>query len=228
MYIQLTYENLTQRGDRMADSKVVIKLDQRLIREKVIDRAYSDDYQTVHRMLNSIIKKSGGKLTEKTFEKGEAKLRKWLISLYKRGASQEKLTSYLRCGLAHLSFDFIESSYKTINTEDLITRTLQSFKKREFNKTYFKAPDLPKSKKKAVKKPVKKKKTVKKKAAKKKKSVRKKTAVKKKIRAVKKKKAPVKRKAKKKTAKKTKKRGKSKKVSFSRRKKGGFLKSIFG
>lgn len=214
----------------MADSKVVTRLDQRLIREKIIDRGYSDDYATVHRMLNSVIKKSGGKLTEKTFEKGEAKLRKWLIAQYKRGASQDKLTSYLRCGLAHLSFDFIESSYRTIDNDDLIVRTLLSFKKREFHKTYFKAPDLPKPKK---KKPVKKK-AVKKKSAKKakktgrKKAVKKKPSPKKKSKAVKKKKAPAKRKAAKKSAKRPKKRGRSKKVSFSRRKKGGFLKSIFG
>jgi hypothetical protein len=157
---------LIKQDNEMADSKVVVKLDQRLIAEKVIDRAYKDDYQTVHRMLNALIKKSGGILTEKTFEKGETKLRKWLISLYKKGASQDKLTSYLRCGLAHLSFDFIESSYKSIDVDDLITRALLSFKKRDFNKTYFKAPDMPKAKKRPVKKlkkVVKKKKAVKKK-----------------------------------------------------------------
>ncbi|HEY1405458.1 MAG TPA: hypothetical protein VF857_02505 [Spirochaetota bacterium] len=217
----------------MADSKVVVKLDQRLIAEKVIDRAYADDYQTVHRMLNALIKKSGGRLTEKTFEKGEAKLRAWLISLCKKGASQEKLTSYLRCGLAHLSFDFIESSYKSIDVDDLISRTLVSFKKRDFHKTYFKAPDFPKTKKRPLKKNPKK-------------AAKKKSVAKKKIKAVKKriiikrttkKKSLIKKKPKsiKRSAKRTKGKGKKARPKaltkvriIRRRSSGGFLDKLFG
>ena len=146
----------------MADYRIVQKLDEKLIAEGIIDRAFRDDYQKVHSKLNSHLKKSGAILPEKTFEQGEQKLRKWLFELYKMGASQDKLTSYLRCGLAHLSFDFIESSYKSIDDEDLIARALVSFKNRDFHKTYFKAAEIKKvpGKKKPVKK---KKKAVKKK-----------------------------------------------------------------
>ena len=54
----------------------------------------------------------------------------WLLTLHKQGASQEKLTGYLRCGLAHLNYDYIESQYRQIGIEDLVTRTLLSLKKR--------------------------------------------------------------------------------------------------
>jgi hypothetical protein len=125
----------------MADYRIVQKLDEKLIADGILDPSYKDDYRKVHSKLNSHFKKSGAVLPQKIFEKGEARLRKWLGELYKKGASQERLTSYLRCGLAHLSFDFIESTYQSIGSDDLIPRALLSFKNREFHKTYFKATD---------------------------------------------------------------------------------------
>lgn len=161
----------------MADYKIVQKLDEKLITEGIIDPAFRDDYKKVHAKLNAHYKKSGAVLPAKIFDKNKTILRKWLNELYKKGASQERLTSYLRCGLAHLSFDFIESSYQSISNDDLITRALQSFKNRDFYKTYYKATDT------AIL--VKKKRTVKVKSAKK---IKKKTAgdKKKKVKAVKK------------------------------------------
>jgi hypothetical protein len=186
----------------MAETRIIQGLDEKLIAEGILDKQYAEDYAKVHAMLNSNIKKTGAILPEKVFTSGEKRLRTWLMSLYKQGASQDKLTSYLRCGLAHLSFDFIESSYKSIDSDDLITRALQSFKNREFNKTFFKAAE--------VKKPVKKKKAVKKK----KKAVKKKKPAKKKIKkkAVKKKKV-LKRKTKKVLKKKAKKTAGRKKTA---------------
>ena len=164
----------------MADSKVIKKMDQKLMEDNVIDPKYKADYQKVHTLLNSHVRKSGKILTQETFEKGNEALRKWLMTLYKKGASQERLTSYLRCGLAHLSFDFIESTYESIGADDLTARALQSFKKRSFHKSFFKvAASQIEKKKKGKIKPVKKKET-------KKKTVKKKTSSKK---AVKKKSA---------------------------------------
>ncbi len=167
----------------MADYKIVQKLDGKLIAEGILDPAFKDDYKKVHSMLNAHYKKSGAVLPAKMFSKNESRLRKWLGELYKKGASQERLTSYLRCGLAHLSFDFIESSYQTIDKDDLLTRALLSFKNREFHKTYYKATGT------AIL--VKKKRITKKKASKKTGKSRKKTAAKpkKKKKAVKKSKA---------------------------------------
>jgi hypothetical protein len=141
----------------MAEYRVIQKLDEKLMAGGIIGREYSADYRLVHSKLNSHFKKSGAILPEKVFESGEVILRKWLMVLCKKGASQEKLTSYLRCGLAHLSFDFIESSYRSIESEDLITRVLLSFKNRNFHKTYFKAAELQQKTKPAVKKAAKKK-----------------------------------------------------------------------
>ncbi|MGA1793086.1 MAG: hypothetical protein ACMUHM_03975 [Thermoplasmatota archaeon] len=121
----------------MADSRTVRRLDDKLMKEGVLSADFKNDYQTVHDMLNSYMRRSGGKVPGENFKKGEAKLRDWLMILYKQGASQEKLTSYLRCGLAHLSFDFIDSQNKGITGSDLVTRSLQSFKLRNYHRSFF-------------------------------------------------------------------------------------------
>ncbi len=125
----------------MADSKVVKVLDSKLIEQGVISKEYSKDYKIVHIMLNSYMRRSGKILTQKNFDKGNATLRDWLMILHKEGATQDKLTNYLRCGLAHLSFDFIASQNKGLSNGDLVTRALQSFKHRNYHKSFFrKAP----------------------------------------------------------------------------------------
>ena len=90
------------------------------------------------------------------FNKGDAAARDWLLILYKQGASQEKLTGYLRCALAHLCLDYIDSTYKKIDDEDLVTRALLSFKSRKLHKTFYKVPASEKVKVKPLKKSVKK------------------------------------------------------------------------
>jgi len=197
----------------MAEVRNVVRLDQKLIENGIIDPTLEKDYKKVHDMMNRHVRKSGKILTEETFVKGEQALRNWLMLLYKKGATQEKLTSYLRCGLAHLSFDYIESTYEQIDIDGLVTRALQSFKNRNYHNSFFKvsAAEMEKleakkraAKKKAVKKTVTaKKKAVKKKAVKKK-VVKKKAAAKKVAKKkVVKKKAVVKKAVKKKVAKKT-------------------------
>lgn len=122
----------------MADSKNIAKLDAKLMESKLVDDSIAQDYKKVHSFLNTHVRKNGKILTEETFQKGDSELRQWLMVLYKKGASQEKLTSYLRIGLAHLCYDFVESTYSRIETDDLVTRALQSFKNRKFHKTFFK------------------------------------------------------------------------------------------
>jgi hypothetical protein len=204
----------------MANSYIISNLDRKLIEDGTIDIAYHSDYQLVHDLLNSHIRKTGRILSEDTFRKGDAILRKWLMTLHKKGAGQEKLTSYLRCGLAHLSFDFIDSSYESIPVDDLLSRALKSFKLRDFHNCFFKASESqiksskkkkPSSIKKNAKKSAVKKKTAKKPSAGKKpkpkikaekKSVKAKSGIKKSpkkqnakagnIKTIKKKKAPAK------------------------------------
>jgi len=122
----------------MADSKTVKALDGKLIEQEVISKSFLKDYQLVHKMLNSYMKRSGKVLTQDNFDKGNDKLRDWLMILHKEGASQDKLTSYLRCGLAHLSFDFIASQNRKLSNSELVTRALQSFKHRGYHKSFFK------------------------------------------------------------------------------------------
>ncbi len=207
----------------MAEIKLVGDLDKKLMEEGIIDPAYMEDYKKVHSMLNTHVRKTGTIMSEETFDRGDQQLRKWLMVLYRQGAPQEKLSSYLRCGLAHLCFDFIESSYHAISMDDLVARAIQSFKMRNFHKTYFRiAPSeikaSPGKKKKAVKKKAPKaasrKKAPKKKSPKKrtvKKKVAKKKSVKKKV--VNRKKGPSRAKGKTKGKKKS---SKSKKGIFAR------------
>ncbi|RHX86299.1 hypothetical protein [Leptospira stimsonii] len=205
----------------MADSAIVRKLDLRLIEDGILDSAFLEDYSLVHQKLNEEFHKTGRSAQpEANFELGEKILREWLHGLTRQGASQDKLTSYLRCGLAHLSYDLIESSNEGMETSDvdeLIGRALVSFKNRDFEKTFFRANVEDKvvvkkasakkaATKKAAKKKVAKKKASKKKAvAKKKKTGKKKVTPKKKAVAKKKvtrKSTPKKKSAKKKTLKK--------------------------
>ncbi|MGA1873478.1 MAG: hypothetical protein ACMUHY_07370 [Thermoplasmatota archaeon] len=126
----------------MADSRTVRRLDGRLMKEGILSTEFKSDYQTVHDMLNSYMRRTGGKVPDENFRKGEEKLRNWLMILYKKGASQEKLTSYLRCGLAHLSFDHIASQNRKITGTDLVTRSLQSFKLRNFHRSFFRVSQV--------------------------------------------------------------------------------------
>ncbi|MBM9577349.1 hypothetical protein JWG45_09310 [Leptospira sp. 201903070] len=190
----------------MADSAIVRKLDLRLIEDGILDGAFVDDYSLVHQKLNEEFHKTGRSAQpEANFELGEKILREWLHGLARQGASQDKLTSYLRSGLAHLSYDFIESSNEGMETGDideLIGRALVSFKNRDFEKTFFRANVEDKvvvkkaAAKKAATKKAAKKKGAKKKAAKKKVAAKKKKPAQKKA-------SPKKKAAKKKVVRKT-------------------------
>lgn len=124
----------------MAVTKIVKELDLKLMEDGTISKEFEEDYQKVHKMLNTFVKQTGGQVTAENFEKGEEKLRDWLMILYKKGATQERLTDYLRCGFAHLSYDFISTQEENegLPSSELITRALKSFKKRKFNTKYFK------------------------------------------------------------------------------------------
>jgi hypothetical protein len=175
----------------LADSKNINKLDEKLVETGTIDADILTDYKKVHTFLNTHVRKNGKILSESTFSIGEEELRQWLMVLYKKGASQDKLTSYLRVGLAHLCYDFVESTYKQISVDDLVARALVSFKNRKFHKTFFKVAVIEaktsirgkkelKAKKKPLKKAIKKKSSSKTKAKSLKSPIKKKSLAKKK------------------------------------------------
>ena len=124
----------------MADQRGISKLDEKLIGANIIPKSLSGDLPLVHRKMNAILKKTGAILSDEIFETGNEALRKWLNLLHKQGASQEKLTAYLRSGLAHLTYDFIESQYHQIDLDDLVSRTLVSLKNRNLHTSFYKAP----------------------------------------------------------------------------------------
>lgn len=123
----------------MAEIKQVEKLDKKLIETGIIKEDFIKDYGKIHSLLNSNLKRSTKPYTEEIFEQGNEILREWLATQAKRGAAQEKLTSYLRCGFAHVCFDYIRSQDKEAPVDKVISRTIQSFKKRKYDKSYFKA-----------------------------------------------------------------------------------------
>lgn len=124
----------------MADKTIVKRLDAKLIKDNVIEEQYKKDYAKVHSNLNKKVKKYNSALKKDNFKLAENDLRDWLNTLNKLGATQEKLTSYLRCGLAHLCFDYIDLNVKKMTNDDHITRALQSFKKRKYDKSFYKGP----------------------------------------------------------------------------------------
>ena len=75
----------------MADKKGIQKLDEKLIETGIIPEFLLGDLPLVHRKMNSILKKTGAVLSDEIFDTGNEALRKWLLTLHKQGASQEKL-----------------------------------------------------------------------------------------------------------------------------------------
>lgn len=140
----------------MADAKTIRKIDIKLIDDDVMSNDYKNEYKLVHNMLNTYQRKTGNILTASNFKHGEEKLRDWLMILSKKGADQRKLTNYLRCGLAHLSYDYISSNNKDLPEDELIRRTILSFKGRNFDKKFFKIAPLKKERTISIKKRLKK------------------------------------------------------------------------
>jgi len=129
----------------MADKKGIAKLDEKLVSMRLIPRQLLGELPLVHRKMNSIIKKTGAILSDEVFETGNLALRKWLQLLSKQGASQAKLTAYLRCGLAHLTYDYTESQYRQIDGDDLVSRSIISLKMRKLHTSFFKPAIEPKA-----------------------------------------------------------------------------------
>lgn len=123
----------------MADKRVASQLDQKLIDSGIIAADFAKDYEKVHTFMNKDVKKYDKALGEEDFSVGEKALREWLNTLNKQGASQEKLTSYLRVGLAHLCFDYIDLKNEKLTDDEHVTRALQSFKKRHYDKSFYKS-----------------------------------------------------------------------------------------
>ncbi|WP_061261771.1 hypothetical protein [Leptospira interrogans] len=177
----------------MTDSALIQKLNARLIDEGILDRTFEENYSIVYQKLNEeIFKIENPSLPEINFELGEKFLKNWLTGLSHQGISQDKLTNYLRCGLAHLSYEYIKSNDQEIEIDDKIESTIVFFKNRNFEKSFFRsnnkekmaAPKSIPTQKAAGKKTIpKKKKLIKKKISKKKasKKIQKKKTVKKKI-----------------------------------------------
>ena len=128
----------------MADKKGIVKLDEKMVSMRLIPRKMLIDLPLVHKKMNSILKKTGAVLSDEVFETGNLALRKWLQLLSKQGASQEKLTAYLRCGLAHLTYDYTESQYQQIGIDDLVSRSILSLKMRKLHTSFFKPAAEPK------------------------------------------------------------------------------------
>ncbi len=123
----------------MADKKIVTKLDKKLTEQGIINGDFEKDYGKVHTFLNKNNATYDKYLKNDDFKKCETELRKWLTTLNKQGASQEKLTSYLRCGMGHLCFNYIRIKGENPEPDEHVSRALKSFKKRKFDKMFFKA-----------------------------------------------------------------------------------------
>lgn len=144
----------------MPDIELLTGLDRVLIDNGIIEETYTGEYYTVHEAMKRFRAGTGVYFSTRNLAEGEAYLRKWLARLGTKGAAKKKLTSFLRCGLAHLCYDFIEFTFECIPPEEITQRALLSFTGRNYHRATLSA---------GTKKPPK---TVGKKSAKKKKAQR--------------------------------------------------------
>ncbi|EQA61275.1 hypothetical protein [Leptospira alexanderi] len=117
-------------------------MDARRIEDNILDGNFKEDDSFVLRKLDeeiSRIEKSAQ--PEINFKSGEKILKDWLHEFSLRDTSQEKLTNYLRCELAHLSFDYIESDKETEELDDLIEHALVFLKNRDLERSFFPGND---------------------------------------------------------------------------------------
>ena len=115
------------------------KMDEKLMKDETISSKLKADYSRVHDLLNKNVKTYDTYLKNDDFKGAEADLRKWLKTSQKQGAGPDKLNSFLKCGMAHLCFDYIDvkKEGEDLDEDKKITRALLSFKKRRFNKMFI-------------------------------------------------------------------------------------------
>ncbi len=119
--------------------KAADKIDAKLIEGDVVEKNLLTDYQKVHDFLNKNVKLYDSYLKEDDFKSCEVELRSWLQTLKKQGAGPEKLNSYLKVGMAHLCYDYIDVNEEgsELSEDEKISRALKSFKMRRFNKMFI-------------------------------------------------------------------------------------------
>ena len=117
--------------------------------EYLIERGYlveGYDYNIVHSRIDYGVKWYGGNHREIDEWHSEEGLRSWLNGLVSKGAYQEKLTVYLRCGLFHLALDDADvrqydedpEGYENLPWDKIFEGALKSAIKRGYHKKYFK------------------------------------------------------------------------------------------
>jgi hypothetical protein len=117
----------------MPDIVMLTGLDRKLIEEGIIDPEYTGEYYIVHEKMKSFRAGTGKYFSTDDLAGGEDFLRKMLEELEKEGHPRGKLTNFLRCGLAHLCYDFIEFTYELIPEEEIIQRSVESMVNRNYH-----------------------------------------------------------------------------------------------
>jgi hypothetical protein len=118
----------------MPDIELLTGLDRALIDRGIIAGAYAGEYYEVHATMKRFRAGTGVYFSTKNLAGGESYLRKWLARLGAQGAPRKKLTSFLRCGLAHLCHDFIEFTFECIPPEEIVEKALASFMSRNYHR----------------------------------------------------------------------------------------------
>ena len=116
--------------------------------QHLIDRNYlpdNFDYNVVHNRIDYGVKWYGGKHREKDWYHSEEGFRDWLYGMSNRGASQEKLTAYLRCGMGHFSLDEADGrwyqrdpdGYDSLPWEKVFEGALKSYVSIGYHRKFF-------------------------------------------------------------------------------------------
>lgn len=78
------------------------------------------EYDIVHNRLDDGSRKYGSHHRDMDIYHTEDGIRYWLQGMSNRNASQEKLTAYLRCALAHIALDMAETEIRENLQEDTV------------------------------------------------------------------------------------------------------------
>jgi hypothetical protein len=124
----------------MPDIELLTGLDLALMEQGIIDFRFSDEYHTVHEAMRKFRSRRSANFSAADLLEGEKYLRRWLGRLRSKGYDKEKLVSFLRCGLGHLCYDFIEFTYEMISPEDIVRKSLVSFQSRDFHRAILNPP----------------------------------------------------------------------------------------
>ncbi len=129
----------------MPDRQTHNRFDKYLIEREYLFEEY--DYNAVHNRIDKGVKWYGGAHRDEDYYHSEEGLRDWLRGKENQGMKQDKLTAFLRCGMAHFALDKADerwydkdpSNYDNFPWEKIFEGALKSVTVKGWDRKYYKS-----------------------------------------------------------------------------------------